>query len=318
MDIRGVNLSGVNILDKYRVPNAPIIGVATSTGQTTATVSFTQPSYDGNQPITSYTAVSTPGNLTGTINQSGSGTISISGLAKGTSYSFVVYATNSIGNSNNSSSSNSITTDAGDPYFNNVSLLLMGEGANNGTVFTDSSNNNYAITRTGTAIVTSTAQYKIGSSSIYQPNINTSYLTTASNNSFILGSGNSTTPWTIEWWMYPVMPQPSSGTYTRFGLMGTSTTSYPVGTWDMHMYRYSVSSGLAPTYDYGFGFYRANGTGASLVSGTTQYGNMWANQVWNHIAITFNGTALGGGSIWLMVIYSIRLTVLRFPGQLGL
>lgn len=110
MDIRGINLSGVNILDKYRVPNAPIIGTATSTGISSATVTFTAPAFNGNQPIISYTAVSTPGNITGTVTQSGSGTITISGLISGTSYTFTVYATNSIGNSTNSDASNQITT----------------------------------------------------------------------------------------------------------------------------------------------------------------------------------------------------------------
>lgn len=116
MDIRGgTNLSGVTIIDKYRVPSAPIIGIATKIDVTSASVSFTAPSYDGNQPITSYTAVSIPGNITGTISQSGSGTITVTGLSPGAAYSFVVYATNQIGNSVNSSASNQILTD-GPPY----------------------------------------------------------------------------------------------------------------------------------------------------------------------------------------------------------
>lgn len=112
MDIRGgTNLSGVSIIDKYRVPNAPIIGTATAIDSFSASVSFTAPSFDGNQPIISYTAVSSPGNITATITQSGSGTITVSGLSAGTSYTFTVYATNSVGNSNDSSPSNSISTD---------------------------------------------------------------------------------------------------------------------------------------------------------------------------------------------------------------
>lgn len=111
MDIRGGNLSGVALIDKYRVPNAPTIGTATATGSSTVTVSFTAPSFDGNTPITSYTAVSSPGGITGTLTQSGSGTITVTGLSAGTEYTFTVYATNSVGNSNDSSPSNSITTD---------------------------------------------------------------------------------------------------------------------------------------------------------------------------------------------------------------
>lgn len=92
------------------IPGAPTIGTATSTGTTTATVTYTAPSSDGGSTITSYTAVSSPGGITATVNTSSSGTINITGLSSGTSYTFVVYATNSVGNSTNSASSNSITT----------------------------------------------------------------------------------------------------------------------------------------------------------------------------------------------------------------
>jgi hypothetical protein len=91
------------------VAGAPTIGTATATGTTTATVTFTAPASNGNSPITSYTAVSSPGGVTGTLTQSGSGTISISGLTAGTTYTFTVYATNAAGNSSSSASSNSIT-----------------------------------------------------------------------------------------------------------------------------------------------------------------------------------------------------------------
>jgi len=92
------------------VPGTPTIGTATATGSTTATVSFTAPASNGGLTITSYTAVSSPGGITGTLSQAGSGTITVSGLSGGTSYTFTVYATNSKGNSSSSSSSNSITT----------------------------------------------------------------------------------------------------------------------------------------------------------------------------------------------------------------
>ena len=98
------------IVTSYGVPNAPTIGTATATGSTTATVSYTAPTDTGNSPITSYTAVSSPGNITGTLSQAGSGTITVSGLTTGTAYTFTVYATNAAGNSASSSASNSITT----------------------------------------------------------------------------------------------------------------------------------------------------------------------------------------------------------------
>lgn len=91
-------------------PNVPTIGTATATGSTTATVAYTAPTYDGGSPITSYTATSSPSGITGTISQAGSGTITVSGLSAGTTYTFTVTATNIIGTSNASSASNSIVT----------------------------------------------------------------------------------------------------------------------------------------------------------------------------------------------------------------
>lgn len=109
------------------VPDAPTIGTATATSSTSATVSFTAPAYNGNQPISSYTAVSSPGNITGSLSQAGSGTITVNGLTKGTNYTFVVYATNAVGNSANSSASNQITTP--NPV---VELLVLAGGGGGG------------------------------------------------------------------------------------------------------------------------------------------------------------------------------------------
>ncbi len=92
------------------VPNAPTIGTATATGATTATVTYTAPGSDGGATITSYTATSSPGGVTGSITQAGSGTISMTGLTAGTTYTFTVVATNSVGNSLASAASNAITT----------------------------------------------------------------------------------------------------------------------------------------------------------------------------------------------------------------
>ena len=90
-------------------PGAPTIGVATATGTTSATVAFTAPASNGGGTISSYTATSSPGGLTGTLSQAGSGTISVTGLTNGTAYTFTVTATNAAGTSSASSASNSVT-----------------------------------------------------------------------------------------------------------------------------------------------------------------------------------------------------------------
>jgi len=95
------------------VPNAPTIGGATATGSTTASVAYTAPGSNGGATITTYTATSSPGSITGSLSQAGSGTISVTGLTAGTTYTFTVVATNSVGNSLPSAASNSITTTSG-------------------------------------------------------------------------------------------------------------------------------------------------------------------------------------------------------------
>jgi len=106
----GMNFNGGMSVIVPVAPGAPTIGTATVVNLTTVNVTFTAPADNGGSPITSYTAVSSPGNITGTVNQAGSGTITVTGLTAGTTYTFVVYATNSAGNSANSSASNSVNT----------------------------------------------------------------------------------------------------------------------------------------------------------------------------------------------------------------
>jgi len=91
------------------VPDAPTIGSAARTASGTVGVAFTAPVSDGGAVITQYRAISTPGSITGVLNQAGSGTISVSGLTNGTGYTFTVRATNSVGDSAESFASNSAT-----------------------------------------------------------------------------------------------------------------------------------------------------------------------------------------------------------------
>jgi hypothetical protein len=102
------------VVASFTIPGAPTIGTATPTGQTTATVAYTAPANTGagtsSQTITSYTAVASPGGATGTLSQSGSGTITVTGLTGNTTYTFTVYATNQAGNGPSSAASNSILT----------------------------------------------------------------------------------------------------------------------------------------------------------------------------------------------------------------
>ena len=93
------------------VASAPVMSSVTyptyNVGVTTsANISFSPSVDDGNSTITSYVAVSNPGYITGS---NASSPVFVSGLTKGQTYSFVVYAVNGVGNSANSNVSANVT-----------------------------------------------------------------------------------------------------------------------------------------------------------------------------------------------------------------
>lgn len=124
------------------VPGAPTIGTATA-GDASASVTFTAPASNGGAAITGYTVTSTPGGITAS---GSSSPITVTGLTNGTSYTFTVHATNSVGNSAESSASNSVTPTAAS-YIRLSPLALM----------TESGTGPYTYTGTNTSYSTSTA-----------------------------------------------------------------------------------------------------------------------------------------------------------------
>jgi hypothetical protein len=157
-----------SVTTDYINPNSPgatTIGTATKTGSTTATVAFTAPASDGGYAITTYTAVSTPGGISGTLSQAGSGTIPVTGLTPGTEYTFIVFATNSQGAGINSAASNTITTDAAAPSAPTIGTAIK-TGSTTATVaFTEPSTNNGAAVTSYTVTSTPGGITATGSSS---------------------------------------------------------------------------------------------------------------------------------------------------------
>ena len=87
--------------------NAPTIGTATDLEQDgKVSVTFTAPSTTTGGPIFSYTAISSPGSITGTGTTS---PITVSGLTNSTAYTFTVAGVNGTGAGPYSSASNSAT-----------------------------------------------------------------------------------------------------------------------------------------------------------------------------------------------------------------
>jgi len=140
---------GMNLRSFITVPGAPTIGTATATGSSTATVAYTAPASNGGSVITSYTATSSPGGITGTLSQAGSGTITVTGLTGGTSYTFTVTATNVVGTGPASAASNQITTSA-----DFMVQMNSAQGPTQTTATVDASGNIYI----------STAQNSVGTS----------------------------------------------------------------------------------------------------------------------------------------------------------
>ena len=102
------------------IPNAPTIGTARA-GAGQATINYTAPANNGGGTITSYTATSSPGGITKTVTQAGSGSITVVGLTNGVAYTFTVTATNAAGTSVASAASNAVT-----PVFDNFPSVTIG------------------------------------------------------------------------------------------------------------------------------------------------------------------------------------------------
>ena len=90
------------------VPSEPL-NVSAAAGNASATVSFSVPADDGGATITSYTATSNPGALSGSCTAS---PCLVEGISNGTAYTFTVSATNEAGEGPDSDSSNAVTPNA--------------------------------------------------------------------------------------------------------------------------------------------------------------------------------------------------------------
>jgi hypothetical protein len=128
----------------YGAPPPPI-SVSATVANRIATITYTAPTVNNiGVAISSYIATSTPGNLTGTVSQSGSGTINVSGLLDNTTYTFTVVASNGSSSSVPSNASNSVRISPPDQpsigtvtvSYRDVTIPIVQPTNNNGSVIT--------------------------------------------------------------------------------------------------------------------------------------------------------------------------------------
>jgi len=268
-------------------PGAPTVGTATATGTTTATLTFTAPSSNGGLPITSYTATSSPGGITSTLSQSGSGTFNITGLTTGTAYTFTVTATNAIGTGPASGASNSITTYS--VPVNTVAPVVSGTATYGQTLSTTtgtwtgvpaSFSYGYQWQRGGSNIGGATgATYQLTSSDV---GYTIRCVVTATNSGGSTAANSNSTATVVAY--APSAPQSVSATATG-GTTATVSWSAPADTGGAAISTYSIYwsggstttgstsvgiGGLSPQTSYSFTVYATNsvGTGPGATSNT--------------------------------------------------
>jgi Putative phage tail protein/Concanavalin A-like lectin/glucanases superfamily/Fibronectin type III domain len=175
------------ILSGATVPGAPTIGTATA-GNAQASVAFTPPASTGGSPITSYTATSSPGGITGS---GSSSPVVVTGLTNGVAYTFTVTATNAVGTGPASGASNSVTPGAGV----NAKVLLHFDGTSGTPTFTDVYGHTFS--SAGGSTVISNAQFKWGNASLSLNGSNQGIRALPSGTEFDLQGD-----YTIEGWIY--------------------------------------------------------------------------------------------------------------------
>jgi hypothetical protein len=245
---------------------------STSSGNT-ALISFNVPRNTGCVPITQYVAISNPGNITGTVNQSGAGTISIPGLTSGQTYTFTVTAYNWFGAGPASTSSNSIlVATIPDPPTNVFGTFISLTTAN--ISFTAPAFNGgtpilkYVATSVGGAFVGTVSQSGSGSITItgLSPNTNYNFTVTATN---IKGTSSASTVSSNVYIAAGSQAYTSAGSYTWIApatVTGVSVVAVGAGGTG---YGGCGQGGGGGALAYKNNYAVSSGTGYTVVVGTT-------------------------------------------------
>ena len=163
-------------------------------------------------------------------------------------------------------------TTTGDAYYPQVSALLHFDGVNGSTVITDNSKNNFTITATNGAAI-STAQSKFGGASVFLDGTN-DYLVTPTTSAFTFGTDD----FTVELWIYQTVSSVSA-----YKVLVGDNVYGSVGGWQLYSYNNQLNLWKG-------------GTELIAPSGTLTL-NSWNHIVWTRASgnnrIFINGTQVG-------------------------
>ena len=163
-------------------------------------------------------------------------------------------------------------TTTGDAYYPQVAALLHFDGVNGSTTITDNSKNNFTITATNGAVI-STAQSKFGGASVFLDGTN-DYLVTPTTSAFTFGTGD----FTVELWIYQTVSSVSA-----YKVLVGDNVYGSVGGWQLYSYNNQLNLWKG-------------GTEIISPSGTLTL-NSWNHIVWTRASgnnrIFINGTQVG-------------------------
>lgn len=155
-----------------------------------------------------------------------------------------------------------------DPNFDNVSLLLSGDGSNGSTTFTDLSSNSHTVTAVGDTQI-STSIKKFGTGSVKFDGSG-DYLIAGENLELAPGAGD----FTVEFWMYGITGGNNfyNGLYQNYTNAENRTTALRINTHNADQTSLMVQTAAT-----------------GLI--TTSSGVV-TSDAWNHVALVRNGSSL--------------------------
>lgn len=167
-----------------------------------------------------------------------------------------------------------------DPYFDNTTLLLHGDGTNGAqnNTFLDSSVNNFTLTRNGNTTQGSFDPYAgPGNWSNFYASTQSGWQTAASTVSSVLGSTfNSTATFTVEAWIYPVARHSGGGAVLGY-LFGSMNLAGSAVDWSFG----PDSNGNLVTFWYQGGNQVCKATSSTIPLNT-----------WTHVALSVSSGAI--------------------------